>query len=108
AVAMVGRQIGPYEVVGTIGRGGMGIVYLALQRQLGRPVAIKMILSGHHASPSVVARFVREGKAVARLGHDNVVRVHDLGEHDGLPFLSMEYIEGGSLEEKLDEGPMDP
>lgn len=99
--SVLGLQIGPYEVLGKVGRGGMGLVYQALQRSLQRKVAIKMILAGHHASAATVARFLREGKAVARLRHQNVVQVHELGEHDGLPYLAMEYVEGGSLEEKL-------
>jgi serine/threonine protein kinase len=104
---MIGRRIGPYEVLGKVGRGGMGIVYKAWQRPLDRSVAIKMILAGHHASAPTVARFLREGKAVARLGHPNVVQVHDLGEHEGLPYLSMEFIDGGSLEANLSDGPME-
>jgi serine/threonine protein kinase len=104
---MVGRRIGPYEVLGKVGRGGMGIVYKAWQRPLDRPVAIKMILAGHHASAPTVARFLREGRAVARLAHPNVVRVHDLGDHEGLPYLSMEFIDGESLEANLGDGPME-
>jgi serine/threonine protein kinase len=106
---MVGRRIGPYEVLGKVGRGGMGIVYKAWQRGLERSVAIKMILAGHHASAPTVARFLREGKAVARLGHPNIVQVYDLGEHEGLPYLSMEFVDGGSLEANLsDDRPMEP
>lgn len=106
--SVAGLRIGPYEVLSQIGRGGMGLVYLALQRPLQRKVAIKMILAGHHASPATVARFVREGKAVARLQHPNVVQVYELGESDGLPYMAMEYVEGGSLEAKLGVDAFEP
>jgi serine/threonine-protein kinase len=105
---MTDKSFGQYEVRDKIGEGGMGVVYLARQVPLKRMVALKMILAGHHAGAQTVARFTREGKAVARLRHPNVVQVYELGEHEGLPYLSMELMTGGSLQAKLDGRPLDP
>jgi WD40 repeat protein/serine/threonine protein kinase len=90
-----------YEVLRVLGRGGMGIVYLARQRGLNRLVALKMILSGDCAGEGERTRFRTEAQAVARLRHENIVQVHQVGEYDGRPFLALEYIEGGSLAERL-------
>src|SRR5207248_3186941 len=86
-----------YEVVAELGRGGMGVVYKARQCSLNRWVALKMILGGAHADPAARGRFRTEAEAVARLQHPNVVQVHEVGEHDGRPFLALEYVAGGSL-----------
>ncbi|MDR3636345.1 MAG: serine/threonine-protein kinase, partial [Isosphaeraceae bacterium] len=101
------RSIGAYEVLGEIGHGGMGVVYRAWQVPLNRLVALKMILAGPHAGAKAVARFEIEGKAVARLHHPNVVQIFELGTHDGLPYYSMELLEGGSLHARLSRGPLD-
>ena len=97
-----------YEVLGELGQGGMGIVYLARQLSLDRVVALKRILLGPHASPSQVARFRNEAKAVAQLRHPNIVQVYEIGEHDGLPYITFEYLRGGSLDHHLRAGPMTP
>jgi hypothetical protein len=94
-------EIPGYEILGELGRGGMGVVYHARQTGLNRPVALKMILAGGHAGSHERARFRAEAEAVARLQHPNIVQVHEIGEHGGLPFFSLEYCPGGSLAQKL-------
>jgi serine/threonine-protein kinase len=94
-------QIPGYEVEGEIGRGGMGVVYRARHLRLKRVVALKMLLAGAAAGAHERARFRREAEAVARLCHPNVVQVHDVGEHEGRPYFTMELVEGGSLAQAL-------
>src|SRR5262249_38828334 len=93
------------EILGELGRGGMGVVYQAWHARLGRMVALKMILSGAHAGPDVLARFRSEAEAVARLQHSNVVQIYEVGEHDGLPYLALEFVTGGSLDRRLSGTP---
>jgi serine/threonine protein kinase len=90
-----------YEVLGKLGRGGMGVVYKARDRALGRFVAIKMIIAGAHAAEEELARFRGEAQAIASLHHPHVVRIHSWGEYNGLPYIVLEYVEGGSLAEFL-------
>jgi tetratricopeptide (TPR) repeat protein/tRNA A-37 threonylcarbamoyl transferase component Bud32 len=90
-----------YEILDVLGRGGMGIVYKARHRKLGRIVALKMILSRAHATMEQRVRFQIEAEAVAHLQHPNIVQLHEAGEHDGLPFFSLEFCDGGSLTERL-------
>jgi tetratricopeptide (TPR) repeat protein/tRNA A-37 threonylcarbamoyl transferase component Bud32 len=90
-----------YEVLGALGRGGMGIVYKARDTKLNRLVALKMILSGAHASAETLMRFRIEAEAVAKLQHPHIVQIFDIGERDGHPFFSLEYLDGGSLHQQL-------
>jgi tetratricopeptide (TPR) repeat protein len=95
-----------YELLGELGRGGMGVVYRARQVRLKRLVALKMVLAGSHAGPEQLTRFRVEAEAVARLQHANIVQIHEVGEQDGLPFFSMEYVAGDSLARRLKDGPL--
>src|SRR5262249_38129567 len=94
-------QIRGYEVQGVLGRGGMGVVYKAWHRRLHRAVALKMLLAGPYARPEELERFLREAEAVAGLRHANVVQAYDMGDLEGRPYFTMEYVEGGSLAQKL-------
>jgi WD40 repeat protein len=100
-----------YEIVGELGRGGMGVVYKARHLRLDRLVALKMILSGVYAGPHELARFRTEAEVIARIQHPNIVQIFDVGEAplaggDGCPFLSLELVEGGSLARKLTGRPL--
>jgi WD40 repeat protein len=97
-----------YEVLGELGRGGMGVVYRARQVRLNRPCALKMILAGAHATPEAATRFLAEAEAIARLEHPHIVRIHHVGEADGLPFFELELLPGGSLDRRLDGTPWPP
>jgi serine/threonine-protein kinase len=86
----------------------MGVVYKARQLKAGRLVALKMILSGAHAGADDRERFQGEAQAIARLQHPHIVAVHEVGEHDGRPFFSLEFCPGGSLEQRLSGTPLPP
>jgi serine/threonine-protein kinase len=94
-------RIPGYDVEAVLGRGGMGVVYKARHLRLNRTVALKMLLAGAYAGPQELARFLREAEAEAGLRHPHIVQVHDVGEHDGRPYFTMELVEGGSLAQKL-------
>ncbi len=90
-----------YELRQKLGEGGMGVVFLARQIGLNRPVAIKMIRGGSQARPEHFVRFRVEAEAVARLRHPHVIQIYDIGEAEGLPYVSLELLEGGSLDDRL-------
>jgi serine/threonine protein kinase len=91
-----------YEIVGELGRGGNGVVYKARQIGLNRFVALKMILAGVHAKPETLGRFRGEAEAVARLQNPHIVQVYDIGEYAGLPYFSLEFVDGGTLAARLE------
>ena len=99
--------VGNYDIHSVLGRGGMGIVYRARQKGLKRDVALKMILSGGHANPELLSRFRAEAEAVAKLQHPNIVQIFDIGEQDGLPYFSLEFVEGQTLDEFRKGEPVD-
>lgn len=101
-------QMPGYQIIGELGRGGMGVVYKARQLGLNRLVALKMVLAGAHAGEEQLARFNLEAEAVAHFQHPNVVQIYDIGQHQGLPYFSLEYVDGGSLSDKIDNKPQAP
>jgi len=91
------RKVGRFEIVSQLGRGGMAVVWLARQTDLDRQVALKELPAFHAQDPMFVERFLRESRIAGGLNHPNVVTVHDYFEHEGIPYISMEYLERGSL-----------
>ncbi len=102
-VLPVPKQVGRYEITEEVGRGGMGVVYKAWDPQLKRPVAIKMVLHGIWSRGQERKRFQSESEMIARLHHPNIMQIHEVGMHDGLPYLALEWIEGGSLSQWLQQ-----
>jgi eukaryotic-like serine/threonine-protein kinase len=101
---LVGKALGEYNLESVIGEGGLATVYRAYQVSLNRPVAIKVL---YHQEGTSLARFQREAKVIAALRHRNILIIYEYGEQDGLPYIVMEYVEGGTLEDRLKGEPMD-
>jgi serine/threonine protein kinase/WD40 repeat protein/tetratricopeptide (TPR) repeat protein len=99
----VPEQLGDYRILREVGRGGMGIVYEAVQQSLGRHVALKVLPAHGLLSPTHLERFRREARAAARLHHTNIVPVHGVGEHEGFHYYAMQFIQGQGLDEVLKE-----
>jgi tetratricopeptide (TPR) repeat protein/predicted Ser/Thr protein kinase len=104
--SLVGRTLGPYRVLSRLGAGGMGEVFLAEDTRLERRVALKVLSAEVASDPDHLARFTREAKAASALNHANVATIHDIGEVDGISFITMEYVEGETLTEKISRGPL--
>ena len=102
-----GDRLGPYEIVGQLGRGGMGEVYRGRDTRLQRPVAIKILTQGLSDNERFRRRFQREARAISQLQHKNVCTLYDVGSDQGVDYLVMEYLDGETLEERLRHGPID-
>src|SRR6185436_9592375 len=94
-------KIAGYEIFGELGHGAMGVVYKARHLRLKRLVALKMVKSGALAGPEELARFRGEAEAVARLKHPHIVQIQGIGDHEGRPYFSLEFVDGGTLAKKL-------
>jgi len=101
-----GTRLGSYEVLSPLGAGGMGEVYRARDRKLGRDVAVKVLPQSVASDPDTLARFEREAKAIAALSHPNILSIFDFGTHDGVSYAVMELLEGETLRGKLEAGPI--
>src|SRR5579864_8716630 len=101
-----GTRLGPYEVVGPLGAGGMGEVYRARDVRLGRSVAIKVLPQQLSNDPLRQQRFEREARTISNLNHPHICVLHDIGHQDGIDYLVMEYLEGETLAERLKKGPL--
>ncbi len=101
-----GQRLGPYEIVAFIGAGGMGDVYRARDPRLGRDVAIKVLPAAFSADADRLRRFEQEARAAAALNHPNILAVYDIGTHGDAPFIVSELLEGETLREQLDTGPV--
>jgi serine/threonine protein kinase len=102
--ALVGARLGPYEIIDTLGAGGMGEVYRARDTRLGREVAIKVLPAELSRDPAALARFELEGRAIAALNHPNILALHDVGTDNGIAHAVMELLEGETLRKRLDRG----
>ncbi len=103
-----GTRLGPYEILAPLGAGGMGEVYRARDTRLERDVAVKVLPSSFSADPDRLARFEQEARAASQLNHPNIVTVHDFGTHEGSPYVVQELLEGETLGERLQGGPLSP
>jgi len=101
-----GTKLGPYEILAPLGAGGMGEVYRARDTRLGRDVAIKVLPEALANDADRLRRFEQEARTIAALNHPNILGIHDIGAHDGAPFLVSEFLEGQTLREKLVSGPL--
>jgi serine/threonine protein kinase len=105
--ALTGRTLGHYEILAELGRGGMGVVYRARDLRLDRLVAFKTLPGDATGDPEKLRRFVKEAKAASALQHPNVAPIYEIGEAEGVHYIAMELVEGGTLAEKIDRQPLE-
>src|ERR1700675_843236 len=103
-----GTKLGPYEIHSPLGAGGMGEVYRARDTRLERDVAVKVLPANLSSDPNLRQRLEREAKAVSKLSHPHICTLHDIGHQDGVDYLVMEFLEGETLEHRLQKGPLSP
>src|SRR5712692_10059983 len=103
-----GTRLGPYEILAPLGAGGMGEVYRARDPRLGREVAIKVLPSSFSQDPDRLRRFEQEARAAGALDHPNILAIHDIGTHDGPPYVVSELLEGETLRSRLAGGAFSP
>jgi serine/threonine protein kinase len=101
-----GKRLGPYEITGILGAGGMGEVYRGRDTRLGRDVAVKVLPEQIATDPEALARFEREARAVAALSHPNILAIHDFGVEDGTAYAVTELLEGETLRRRQDGSPL--
>jgi serine/threonine-protein kinase len=104
----LGTDLGPYRIERVLGRGGMGVVYLAEQRELGRKVALKLLPDELAQDADFRARFDRESHLAASIDHPNIIPLYEAGEIDGTAFLAMRFVDGVDLASRLTDGPLEP